>query len=225
MLRTTPEWRTTPVIFMTAHTDIGLRLAAFEAGCDDYLVKPVVDPELVARLRVRLEHTRLLKERAERDSLTGLLLRGPFVEQLGVRIAEATRHRRAVSVALVDLDKFKQINDSSGHLAGDRVLSGLGELLLRRFRVEDLRARWGGDEFALAFPGESAAQAGALVDCVRVEFGEQRFRVGDATVAASLTAGVASFPADGSTIEALLTAADRRLYAAKAAGKNRVVSS
>jgi diguanylate cyclase (GGDEF)-like protein len=227
LMRTTPRWRTTPIIFLTAHTDVGRRLAGFEAGGDDYLVKPVVDPELVARLRVRLEHTRLLKDRAERDNLTGLLLRGPFVEQVAGRLAEAQRHDRPLALALEDLDKFKQINDTAGHLAGDRVLGGIGELLQRRFRLEDLRARWGGDEFALAFPGEAAPKAGALVERARAEFTQLPFRVreGEDPIFASLTAGIAAFPADGRTIEALLGVADRRLYAAKAAGRNCVFAT
>ncbi len=227
LMRTTPRWRTTPIIFLTAHPDVAKRLSAFEAGGDDYLIKPIVDPELVARLRVRLENTRLLRERAERDSLTGLLLRGPFVEQVVARLAEATRQGRPLGFALVDLDHFKQINDGAGHLAGDRVLAGLGDLLQRRFRIEDVRARWGGDEFALAFPGSAAEQAGAVVDRVRDEFSRLAIRSGkgDATLSASITAGVAAFPADGRTLEDLLGAADRRLYVAKSKGRNCVVSS
>jgi diguanylate cyclase (GGDEF)-like protein len=225
MLRAMPRWQGLPILFLTSKSGVESRIAAFRAGADDYLMKPVVEDELLARIRVRIERSRLLRERADKDVLTGLLTRRTFLEQLGARLAEAKRHARPLALCILDIDRFKDVNDTHGHLAGDQVLVGLGQLLSRRFRREDLRGRWGGEEFVLAFPGEGTATAGALLERVRGEFRETAFAgPGGAPFHATLSAGVAGFPEDGATIEALLRVADVRLYEAKRAGRDRVVA-
>lgn len=225
MLRILPRWQELPILFITAHAGLESRMAAFAAGADDYLVKPLVDEELRSRIEVRVERARLRKERQERDALTGLLLRRAFLQDLAARLREAERHHRPLALCMLDLDHFKAINDARGHLAGDRVLSGLGTLLERRFRNEDLRGRWGGEEFVLGFPGEHAGTIESVVARLLEEFQRLTFYDdrGD-VLRASFSAGVASFPDDGRTIEELLHVADRRLYAAKAAGRRRVCS-
>jgi len=154
------------------------------------------------------------------DSLTGLLLRGPVVDALQSKVADAQRRRSVLSVAILDLDGFKSVNDTFGHLAGDRVLVTLGRLLATRFRAEDVRGRWGGEEFLVAFPGEPCEVAEGLVLRVLRELRETRF-AGDQGEAFHITfsAGVASYPEDGLTVESLLKTADRRLYHAKRAGR------
>jgi diguanylate cyclase (GGDEF)-like protein len=135
-----------------------------------------------------------------------------------------------LSIALLDLDEFKRVNDTHGHAVGDHVLATLGRLLGERFRREDVRGRWGGEEFVIIFPGESADVAAAVLRRVLGELVEIPFRARDAAGGSeavfhvSFSAGVASYPHDGATIDALLKAADLRLYAAKAAGKSQVVS-
>jgi diguanylate cyclase (GGDEF)-like protein len=224
MLRTNPRWQDLPILFLTGESRVEARLAAFQAGGDDYLTKPVLDEELLARVKVRIERARLLREKYDKDPLTGLLLRRPFVEALRARLLEAGRHGRTFALALIDLDHFKAVNDNYGHLAGDGVLSSLGQLLSRRFRAEDLRCRWGGEEFILAFPGETAQSIEGALQRLLEEFGQMEF-FGDKGEAfrASFCVGVAGFPEDGETLEALLRAADRRLYAAKGAGRHRVI--
>ncbi len=226
MLRAMPRWQGLPILFLTSKSGVESRIAAFRAGADDYLMKPAVEEELLARIRVRIERSRLLRERADKDVLTGLLTRRTFLEQLGARLAEARRHRRRLALCMLDIDRFKVVNDTHGHLAGDQVLVGLGQLLARRFRREDLRGRWGGEEFVLAFPGEATATAEALLERVRGEFRETAFAGGNgAPFHATLSAGIAGFPEDGATAEELLRAADVRLYVAKRAGRDRVVAA
>lgn len=224
MVRTTPGWRDVPLLFLTTESRMRSRVAAFEAGADDYLVKPIVAEELRARVKVRVERARLLRERADKDPLTGLWLRRAFLEMARGRLAEVTRHERPLTLALVDLDQLKQINDQHGHLAGDHVLTTLGRLLQGRFRTEDLRGRWGGDEFVLAFPGERGVTIERALTRTLLEFSEMRFSGEQGEpFSSSFSAGLATAPRDGETLEDLLRRADRRLYAAKTT-RGRVVA-
>lgn len=226
MLRTTPRWQDLPVLFVTVEVGVDVRLAAFKAGVDDYLAKPVMGPELLARAQVRIERAKLMRERMSTDVLTGLMLRRSFVEAAGARLAEARRHKRPLSLALVDVDRFKLINDRHGHIAGDGVLAGIGRLLACRLRAEDLRGRWGGEEFALLFAGAASDTMASVLERLRVELGQIEFRSGDgSSFHVSFSAGLADLGPDGSTLEELLAAADRRLYAAKRAGRARVMAS
>jgi len=223
MLRSSPEWQTLPILFVTARVEAEERLKAFRAGADDYIAKPVLNEELLARVRVRAERARLTQERMERDALTGLLTRRAFSEQLNTRLQEAARRQQPLSLCLADLDHFKKINDTAGHLAGDHALMALGRLLASRFRTEDLRGRWGGDEFIMAFPFAGTEVVEGVVGRVVQEFSEMLIpddKGGNFTV--GFSAGLASFPQDGRTVPELLKAADRRLYVAKHQGRGRV---
>jgi diguanylate cyclase (GGDEF)-like protein len=223
VVRASPEWRDVPILFLTARTDLQSRIAAFEAGCDDYLCKPIVDEELLARVRVRVDRRRLMREMTEKDPLTRLLSRRSLLDALASRLSEGRRHGRPLSLALLDVDRFKLVNDRFGHLVGDHVLATLGRLLGVRFRLEDVRGRWGGEEFVIGFPGERPETAAAVLSRVLEEFrrlpfyseGGERFFV-------SFSAGMASHPEDGSSLDALIRAADRRLYEAKQSGRARV---
>jgi diguanylate cyclase (GGDEF)-like protein len=225
IIRNMPEWRDVPILFLTGRTDLESRIEAFDAGADDYLAKPLVPEELLARVRVRLDRRRLLRETTERDSLTRCLSRGALLDALASRLSEARRHGRALSVALLDVDRFKRVNDSYGHLVGDRVLMALGRLLTARFRLEDLRGRWGGEEFVIAFPNAPSGSAAPVLSRVLDEFRAMPFHSErNEAFFVSFSAGIASFPKDGATVEALIRAADRRLYHAKRGGRSQVVS-
>ncbi|MCE9668294.1 diguanylate cyclase [Myxococcus stipitatus] len=223
ILRSTPEWQELPVLLITAHLGLEFRLAAFQAGADDYISKPVLREELRARVQARLERARLSRERAERDALTGLLMRRPFIEGLRARLSEAGRQQRPLAVCFLDVDHFKQVNDKYGHLAGDRVLTRLGRLLGARFRREDVRGRWGGEEFVVALLGETVESAKAILTRTMTEVADMRFE-GDAGESFHITvsAGIAATPGDGGTMEELLRVADTRLHRAKSNGRNRI---
>ena len=223
VVRTAPEWRDLPVLLVTGRTDLEARVAAFEAGADDYIAKPLVPEELVARVRVWLLRRRLLREMTERDPLTHCLSRRTLLDSFASRVSEARRHGGALSLALLDLDRFKHVNDTYGHLVGDQVLMRLGGLLNERFRLEDIRGRWGGEEFAIVFPNVPPAAAVAVLSRVLEEFRQLPFR-GERGERFSVTfsAGISSFPEDGTTVHALLRAADQRLYDAKRAGRGQV---
>jgi diguanylate cyclase (GGDEF)-like protein len=223
IVRSKPEWQALPILFITAHTGVEFRVAAFQAGADDYLAKPVMREELRARVHSRLERARLARERAERDSLTGLLLRRPFLESLQARLAEAQRQRRPLALGFLDVDRFKKINDTHGHLAGDRVLMQMGRLLSRCFRKEDLRCRWGGEEFVVVLMGETGEGAKTVLGRMASELAKVQFQSDKGEpFQVTFSGGVAVAPRDGMTLDALLRMADERMYRAKAAGGNRI---
>lgn len=226
MLRGMPRWRDLPIVFITAEVSVEARVKAFTSGGDDYLPKPVVNEELLARVRVRLEKSRLLKERSDKDTITGLLLRRAFVEQINSMLADAERTETTCSICLIDVDHFKKVNDTYGHMAGDRVLAGFGQLLLRRFRVDDLRGRWGGEEFIVAFRRENKETMRAAINRVQEEFSTMVFESDDdRKFNVSFSGGIANFPEDGKNLYDLLRVADERLYEAKRAGRRRIFIS
>lgn len=224
IVRTIPEWRDLPIVVLTGRTDLESRVCAFDAGADDYLAKPLVPEELLARVRVRLDRRRLLREMTERDPLTHCLSRRTLLHAFASRLSEARRHGQVLSAALIDVDRFKRVNDSYGHLVGDHVLMALGRLLGERFRLEDLRGRWGGEEFVIVFPNSGAATAAGVLSRVLDEFARIPFR-GERgeRFFVTFSAGIGSFPSDGASVDALLRAADRRLYAAKRGGRGQVI--
>jgi diguanylate cyclase (GGDEF)-like protein len=222
-VRANLRWEHLPVLLASSAVDGQEAVAAFEAGVDDFFHESIQQRELLARLRVRLEQARLSQVRSNQDLLTGLLTRRAFLQAASARLAEAQRNRDFLSLCMVDLDGFKQVNDSCGHAIGDQVLAAVGHLLRSRFRTEDLRGRWGGDEFVIAFRGMWPERAREVLyrvfgELVRGSFMRDTVlpcRVG-------VSAGVATFPVDGNSIDQLLLVADRRMYAAKLAGPNRV---
>ena len=224
MLRSVDIYKDLPILFLTAKTEVDARVEAFECGGDDYLPKPIVPIELLARVKTRLERSRLLKDRMQNDVLTGLLLRRPFMEQMNALLSESKRHQLNFSLGLIDVDHFKIVNDTYGHLIGDNVLTILGQLLKRRFRVEDIRGRWGGEEFIIAFRNESKnTMMGALLRALD-EFKAMTFESDDnVKFHISFSAGVGEFPSDGDSIPKLLRCVDRRLYRAKDQGRSTIV--
>ena len=226
MLRQIPRWQDLPIVFLTGQTGVENRLEAFRSGGDDYLPKPVVNEELLTRVKVRLDRARMLKDRSDKDTITGLLLRRAFSEQLAQLLADGQRNKSVFTICLLDVDKFKNVNDTYGHLAGDKVLAGLGQLLARRFRVEDLRGRWGGEEFILGFRRESKETMHAAINRVLAEFREMIFTGDDGQeFKCSFSGGMASYPEDGESIYELIQTADARLYEAKKQGRNRIILS
>ncbi|MBT9585214.1 response regulator [bacterium] len=222
-LRSSPQWDLLPILMISSQLDVSRRVRAYQAGASDVLTKPLVEEELVARVTVQLDRARLLKDRSDRDPLSGLLLRRAFLDASQRALAGCSRAGTPLSVALIDIDYFKSINDRYGHSVGDQVIAALGNLLLRRFRAEDLRCRWGGEEFLLAFPGQTAEFATMAARRLLQEFASVPFVTEtDETFQVTFTAGVSAYPQDGSSLLALVRKADEALYAGKNAGRNQV---
>ena len=170
----------------------------------------------IEQLRIRLA------EEAIRDPLTGLHNRRHFDEVLGAILARAERDGSLVSLVLLDVDHFKDLNDRWGHAAGDRVLQHAGAVLRRSTRAGDVACRWGGEEFVLILPGATTAQA---MERAAEWIGVSTAPSDGDPIAYTLSAGVSTFPADGTTADALFGNADRALYAAKRSGRARAVAA
>ncbi len=166
-----------------------------------------------------------LQDQAIRDPVTGLYNRRYLDETLDRELARAKREGYPISVAMIDLDHFKQVNDTYGHKAGDEVLKTLGALLQAHAREADIPCRYGGEEFVLVLPRISPDVARQRADQWREAFAAQKTRHGDFEIGATMSIGLASFPHHGASAEDLLVKADQALYRAKAQGRNRVESA
>jgi len=223
MVRTTTAWKDLPVVLLTDSDGREVRRACFDSGADDHVSLPADVGELVARMDVLMERVLVQRDRADRDDLTGLFTRRAFYRACNARLGEAQRKGTQLSLCVLDLDRFKQLNDGYGHEGGDRVLVGLGSLLGARFRAYDVRGRWGGEEFAVLLCNESAPVAGRVLQRVLEEFRAMEFEAPDGRrFTASFSGGIACRPDDGEDLATLFRRADARLYRVKETGRGRI---
>lgn len=209
-------------VLLTASDGTDVKVRALDSGLDDFLAKSASDTEIVAKLRsaarrLAMEH-RLHLENAElqtlalTDELTGIANRRALF-----RAAESIlAAKRTLSVALFDLDRFKAINDTHGHLTGDRILADVAALFKAHTRVGDIIARYGGDEFVLLLPDTARNEAMQIASRLRAIVGATDWDVGSTNVFVKMTYGVASStPPSAATLHGLLTACDESLYRRK----------
>ena len=237
-----------PVIFVTASTDFATEVHALECGARDFITKPIHPPVVRARIGVHLQLKALydrLYELSGQDPLTGLANRRVLDERVALEWRRASRHDQPLSLIMIDIDHFKSYNDHYGHLQGDECLRQVAQTLAETVsRTADLVARYGGEEFAILLPGSDITGALALADKIRTVIGQQAIphAYSDAAPCVTLSLGVASVrptmsrrdrdapaappatPGESglALARALFDQADRALYRAKAAGRNRV---
>lgn len=217
-----------PVIILSALHSSQDKVTAFDLGAMDYITKPFDMTELRVRLRSALrlhQLVQMLAQRAQIDGLSGLWNRSYFNRRWADEVSLASRHGSALSLAMIDVDHFKSINDTYGHPAGDIVIQGLAKLLVRETRQEDVACRYGGEEFALVLPQTGPAQARQLCERIRVAASELLWvRHPERTVTISI--GLAGFerPPELSP-ELWVELADKALYQAKQSGRNRVTAA
>lgn len=217
-----------PVLVMTAEPDLKLR--ALAAGAKDFISKPFDLMEARMRihnlLEVRLLYTQLedysraLESLALHDSLTGLPNRRLVFDRLALAIAHAHRNKSTMAVMYLDLDGFKQVNDTLGHDAGDALLRMVAVRLEATVRQEDTVARMGGDEFVIGLWEISHADAVAKLASKVIQAVSQPYRIQDRGVNVTASVGVGIYPLHGEDVETLIKRADLALYEAKHSGKN-----
>jgi two-component system, cell cycle response regulator len=223
----------TYVILMTSNREKDSLVKGLQAGADDYLAKPFDAGEMLARIGVGrriIELQRELEEKntrleevARTDSLTGLPNRRAIEEWADKQLKGSSRHRFPIWVAVGDLDCFKQVNDTYGHEAGDRVLRTFAEILKKATRACDMCGRLGGDEFLLVITHVSAKNVEMTVNRFREQFAALSFAFGGRNLQVSSTFGVAGSESGGpESFERLVREADEMLYQAKREGRNRV---
>ena len=181
-----------------------------------------VNHELSGEIARRVALQEELEHQATTDMLTGLPNRRAFLARFSAELARVQRSGDALSLAMLDLDHFKQVNDRYGHAAGDAVLRSVGQLCTHSFRGEDMAARVGGEEFLVLLPGCRLEQAAAVMERFVSTLAETDIDFGTQTLRVTATAGVVQQQASAS-LDALLASADAALYAGKQAGRNRVV--
>jgi diguanylate cyclase (GGDEF)-like protein len=217
----------TPIVFLTAETADRVDIDAMNAGALDYLVKAEITPRLLERsLRyaVKLRDTlEALRQLATHDPLTGLLNRREFDRILREEEERARRFGHALSLIIIDIDHFKAVNDAHGHPAGDAVLREIARRMSGEVRTVDRVARLGGEEFGVILMQCDRAAAILVAQAIRAAVrGRPVDMENDQALAVTLSAGVASLPHDVYSAAELVVAADKALYAAKAAGRDRV---
>ena len=228
-IRRRQKTRYVPIIFVTGHDAPELSLEAYSAGAVDYIVKPFDETVLRSKLTVFLDlhrlrkHTVALTHHSLHDGLTGLPNRELFDDRLEQALARARRRTVPLAVLFVDLDGFKQINDTHGHTAGDEVLLEAGKRLRALVRTGDTVARYGGDEFTiLAEDVGDAETARQLGERVMEELAQPY--LGGLEVAASVGVAFTANPA-AATPDGLIRRADHAMYRSKRPGARRAVVS
>jgi two-component system, cell cycle response regulator len=224
------------LIVITASSSVDIAVETMKAGATDYIVKPFHLEQIrivlaraleMRRLRDQARKADFYKDLSERDGLTGLLNYRAFQDLLRTELHRAARYERNVSLLMIDVDHFKDLNDAFGHTTGDRVLQQLARLLDESCRDPDHRCRYGGEEFAVIAPETDRTGAMRLAERIRHAIEETKFVHVESTNEGhvSVSIGVATCPEDGRTPSQLVEAADRALYCAKRSGRNLVVAA
>ena len=220
------------VMIVSALAGHHAKMCGFEAGADDYIVKPVNVSELRAKLSTIRRSVGMKKALASRlaameqlsviDSLTNLYNRRFFDMEMQRLFGVAIRHKRPIALLIGDIDHFKNINDTFGHVSGDVVLKEVSTAIASNVRSTDVLARYGGEEFAVILPETRIDAALAVAD--RIRKGVEKMRTpGDSMPDVTISLGVAAMPFPGISMPAqLIEAADAALYLAKSRGRNRV---
>ncbi len=233
-LKADPDLADVPVVFLTGRTETADIVEGLRLGAHDYLKKPFETSELIARVSAAVRVKALQDELRTRndeldavsrtDALTGLANRRHIQERLHELSSFARRHKQSLGVVMLDIDHFKEVNDTVGHAGGDAVLCEFSRRVQSVLRDEDTVGRWGGEEFLVLLPGTDAAGALRLGERVCASVASKPFPLPDeTTLAVTVSAGCAVD--DGQNSEELVRRADDALYEAKESGRNRAVAA
>jgi diguanylate cyclase (GGDEF)-like protein len=232
-LKSKRDLRTRYVIMLTGEDDQDAKVEGLELGADDYITKPFQHAELLARIRAGKRIVDLQKELVEAnkrlellsitDGLTRLYNHRHFQDELARAFEESARYQRPLSLAIIDIDFFKKVNDSYGHAVGDEVLKAVSKLYRESVRSTDLVARYGGEEFAVMMPETDLDDAIAFAEKIRTMIESATIDTQAGPLKCTVSIGVASVPFTRTkSSKDLIVQADKALYRAKRAGRNQV---
>lgn len=226
LLKQEPLVRDIPVIIVTARTDTQDLKTAFDLGAFDYIKKPIDEIEVIARvksaLRFKAQQEKLM-EMAFRDGLTGLFNHALLIELFEKELLKAERGNNSLAFIMLDIDYFKKVNDTYGHMAGDMILKQVAGILTSSARSSDIAGRYGGEEFGLVLPGANALDACLVGEKIRSAVEENSFDIGNETIKITISIGVySSKPEEIIDPKEIIKRADEALYKAKTNGRNRV---
>lgn len=221
LIRFQPEWLSLPIIYLSSEQDRTVQLEALAQGGDEFMTKPVSDAYLVRAAQVRCYRARQLNQLLIRDSLTGLLKHSVIKQEAEKEHERCSRMGHVSTVAMIDLDHFKQVNDRYGHRTGDHVIKALANFLRHRLRSTDVIGRYGGEEFVVILPECQGHVAVDVLSKICNGFSDIRFATDEGEISVTLSAGVAELNAFR-TADGALNAADDALYRQKKAGRNGV---
>ncbi|MFH1593777.1 MAG: diguanylate cyclase [Candidatus Omnitrophota bacterium] len=225
-LRTQFAEKYTPVIFLTASIKIDDKLRALHSGAVDYLVKPISPDELIARiqnfLEIKKKHDKL-KEEATFDWMTGTLNKSYFLQKAKEELDKALRNNTPLAFILTDIDRFKEINDTLGHLAGDKVIREFADRLKCLIRKIDLIGRFGGDEFMVMLSHKREMEAVIVAERLKVSL-KKPVNFENNKINITFSMGIVSTrDIEKPNINDLFALADKALYEAKSKGGNQFV--
>jgi len=224
VIRQQPAFVSVPIVFLSVENNEDIKMDAIRSGGDDFLEKPIKPEHLVASISNRVERTRGMRYLMERDSLTGLLNHTNIRENLSREFLRARRTNTEFCFVMIDVDHFKNVNDTYGHLTGDNVLKTLSRLLKERLRTTDIIGRYGGEEFAVILLNTDLRNACNIMNELRESFYQMKQYADDKEFHVAFSCGIAS-SGDFSDVSSLNEAADKALYTAKETGRNKVVTA
>lgn len=222
VIRQIDGFLSTPIVYLSSENDFNTQAEAMSLCGDDFLVKPIGAGHLVSAVTTRATRARFLRSLMIHDGLTGLLNHTAIKEELAREVIRSSRLNSPLSLAMVDIDFFKKVNDTYGHAAGDRVLKSLARLLKQRLRETDIVGRYGGEEFAVIMNDTDAASAAKVIDEIRTVFSRLLHLSHDEEFSVNFSCGIADL-AHFSDAVSLSEAADKALYQAKQRGRNKVI--
>jgi diguanylate cyclase (GGDEF)-like protein len=223
MVRQDPRFALLPIVFLASDRTTQDQIEALRAGADHILPMPV-DAELLLQLVInRAERGRRVREMVHRDGLTGLLNHATLMAELEHAVEYARRHQEPFSFLMIDVDHFKRINDTHGHLAGDQVLLHLARIFQATVRASDIIGRYGGEEIGMILRRSQREGAVILAGKLREALiGRPATTREGSEIAVRVSIGISNCPNDGQSASAIVAAADKALYRAKSSGRDRV---
>ncbi|MFC3093402.1 response regulator [Alteromonas sediminis] len=221
ILRQQKRFDYVPIVFLSGDDRLETKVDALSAGADDLVIKHNPPDIIFRQMEKRIVRGQRIRSMAVKDSLTGLLNHGQMMDAASSALKLARRNNSSITVAMLDIDNFKNVNDTHGHMVGDNVIVGLAQLLKTSIRDTDVVGRYGGEEFIVVFHSEDLATIQGKLQEILQTFTQLRFNDGDHTFGCSFSCGLAT-ATPNETVKDVINRADQVMYEVKREGKNAV---